>query len=418
MEAPAPSQYAGIPRDALLVKMENESIMAMAMKHPRQLALVRDTVFEQLEMFPDLAAEAIYQKPVGKDQNGDMKYARGLSVRMAETLAEAYGFNRVRTSIDPVDGDPDTVRVSATFTDYCNGRVWESSKLLSKFYRARGGGMRRHDDDRFYNVVCAAESSKCVREAILRCIPAGLKQAIEEKAEEIIEGRLDEATQLRIVGTFANRGVTQAMLEANLRKPMASWNKSDRARLLGLYNAIKDGETTVEEAFGASAQGGEPAGKDPRAAVTQALQQKQAAAGGKKPDPAPAPEAVPTADAPPVAEPTAPPEAAPAPAEETEAPPSEAEPPAFCPISDLKNIADGAIVSTQGRVKTAKPSLGGKDKQTPIVDAMLYDGPYEVRVSAWGSMPEWLVQGSEVYVRALERKGKFFNVLEWEPVIA
>jgi len=116
---------------------------------------------------------------------------------------------------------------------------------------------------------------------------------------------------------------------------------------------------------------------------------------GKKPDPAPAPEAVPVADAPPAAEPTA-----------------------FCPISDLKNIADGAIVSTQGRVKTAKPSLGGKDKQTPIVDAMLYDGPYEVRVSAWGSMPEWLVQGSEVYVRALERKGKFFNVLEWEPVIA
>lgn len=103
--------------------------------------------------------------------------------------------------------------------------------------------------------------------------------------------------------------------------------------------------------------------------------------------------------------------------------PVESDPPAetgstLIPLGELASLPDGGICSTRGIVKSAKADMGGRDKKSPVVRAILYDGPKTVEVSAWGSMPEWLVQGSEVYVRALERKGKFFNVLEWEPVIA
>lgn len=250
-----------------IMKLENDNIQSLALAQPRSLAKIKSELMEQLDEFPVLAEEAIYNKPVGKDKDtGQQKYARNLSIRSAEILAEAYGYNRVRCDIVPAynpDGsiDETRVKIEATFTDYQRGRIWQDSGIVSKFYKSRDGRMVKHDEDRFNNVVCKAEASKRIREAILRCVNAGLKEWYFSECEKRQDDLLTEAMQDKIVGQFSTMGVTLEQIESILgRKKEFGWTKIDRKNLLGIWQAIKDGETTVGEAFGSTKPESKPTG--------------------------------------------------------------------------------------------------------------------------------------------------------------
>ena len=98
-----------------LMKLENETIASLAAAHPRNHQSIKQEILEQMEAYPSFAESMVYSVPVGKDyETGQMKYARGLSIRAAEALAEAYGFNRVRCEVEEIDDDK--VKVTATFT--------------------------------------------------------------------------------------------------------------------------------------------------------------------------------------------------------------------------------------------------------------------------------------------------------------
>lgn len=240
---------AQLPHDLAVIKMENESMMALAAARPRNYATVLSNVKAQLAAYKSFAQEAVYNKPVGKDPGTKkMRFARGLSIRAAEALAEAYRYCKVRSDVTPIDDD--TVRVEACFTDYQSGRVWQDSGIVSKVYKMRSGGMGRHSDDRFYNVVVKAEASKRIRECILRMIPPGLRSELVLCVDEQLDSFLDDTTVDKIVAEFSKRGVTLEMIEQLLGKRRTSFTKEDRASLVGVWNAIKDGETTVQEAFG------------------------------------------------------------------------------------------------------------------------------------------------------------------------
>lgn len=251
MSEPNLPAVASLPQDLAIMKLENDNIMALAAARPRNHKKIKADLLEQIDAYPSFAKAVIYCKPVGKDAQGRMQYARGLSIRAAEAIAEVYGFNRIRSEITEIDAD--RVRVEATFTDYQRGRIWQDSGIVSKSYRSRDGKTVRHSDDRFYNVVVRAEASKRIREVIIRSVPPGLRSELMELAEEKIDALLDDKTVEKIVAQFAGKGITLEMLEAHVgRSSKAGWTKEDRANLLGIWNAIKDGETTIEEAFGKS----------------------------------------------------------------------------------------------------------------------------------------------------------------------
>lgn len=243
---------AKLPQHLAVIKMENDNIQSLAAAHPRNYESVKRDLLAQLDAYPSFAAEAIYAKPVGKDESGRQKIARGLSIRAAEAIAEAYGFCRVRTDVTPVDDD--TVKVEATFVDYQKGRIWQDGGLVSKWYkggRAQGYKMIKHADDRFYGVVVKAEISRRVREVITRSVPPGLRAELFDMAERRMATLLTDDKVKKLVGSFAGIGVTQAMVEGYIgRTAAAGWTEEDRIDLLGLWNAIKEGETTVADAFG------------------------------------------------------------------------------------------------------------------------------------------------------------------------
>ena len=241
--------------DLLQMKMENETIMTECRLHPRNMEAIKSELADMLDAFPALAQDSIYTKPIGGG-----KTARGLSIRAAETLAEAYGYCRIRSDVTPLDLL--SVKVEATFTDYQKGRVWQDGGILSKQYRqaqAKGGGTATYDDDRFYNVVCKSEVSKRIREVILRSVNSALKAWYESECERRLGETLTDAAVKKWIDGFADKGVSAKQVEGFIGRPQSmGWTKDDKVKLLGVWNAIEDGHTTIAEAFGTTPPGATP----------------------------------------------------------------------------------------------------------------------------------------------------------------
>jgi len=238
---------AQLPRELAIIKMENDNMMALAAVHPRNYGAVLADIKDQLKTFKTFAQTAMYSKPVGKEPGGGMKYARGLSIRAAEALAISYEHNQCNVHVTPIDND--TARVEASFVDYERGSIWRTSGVVSKVYKTRNGGTMRHPDDRFYDVVCKAAGSKHIRECILRSVPPGLRSELEACVNEQLDEFLDDSTVNKVVAQFSQKGVSKEQLEGLLGKRLDAMTKDDRATLLGVWNAIEQGETTVAELF-------------------------------------------------------------------------------------------------------------------------------------------------------------------------
>lgn len=237
---------AALPRDLAIVKMENDNIMALAAAHPREPATMLADLKAQIEAYPSFAKKAMYTKPVGKDpKTGQMKFARGLSIRAAEAIAEVYKYNQCRIDVSPLGND--AARVETSFVDYQTGRVFKKSAVVSKNFKRRNGQMARHNDDRFYDVVCNGAGSRLLRECIVRSVSPGLRSELERCVDEQLDAFLDEATVKKILAQFANKDITQAHLEAIIGKRIDAFTRDDRATLLGMWNSLEQEEVTVPE---------------------------------------------------------------------------------------------------------------------------------------------------------------------------
>jgi len=245
---------AALPDKLAIVKMENEAIMAMATARPLDYRVVLADLKAQLEVSPRFAEEAIYEKPVGKDDSGQMKYARGLSIFAAEAVASSMGFSRTRRAVSFIAGQPDVVEICSTFTNFRNGTINEIVKVVSRKYKARGGAIAYHPEDRFFDIVVTAAQSKATREAILRAMPPAIRLELERMVEETLATFLDPATIKKLLDYFGTLKVSPAQVEGLIGKRADAFNQQDRSRLLGIVNALKQGETTAEEVFGTAAE--------------------------------------------------------------------------------------------------------------------------------------------------------------------
>jgi hypothetical protein len=260
--------WKSMPRDLAMVRMENETMQAMAIAKPRNDKELMDRLTSQIKAYPAFARVVIYNKPVGRKPDvcarcgvncrrdkykqiatecwkchhdkiieGEMQFAKGLSIRAAEALAEIYGFNRVNADVEPL-GD-DRVKITATFTDFATGRVWGDSRFVSKSYKGADGRMQYHSDDRFFNIVIPAEKSKLIREVVTRCIPPGLRFELQEKAEEALTKLLDEKTIVKIIDKYGTKGVTLQMLERFLGAKKEKWTQEHRSACGTLRRKVK-----------------------------------------------------------------------------------------------------------------------------------------------------------------------------------
>lgn len=279
MEQGQVTAISQLPRDLAIVRMQQDQIAALACARPRNYKAVLDRVTQQIEAFPSFASSAIYAKPVGKDpQTGTMKWARGLSVRTAEALAEAYGYNEAKVDVMRIDAD--NAKVEASFIDYQTGRVWRKGAVVSRMFRSRDGQTRRHSEDRFYGVICEAAGSKLVRECILRSIPPGLRSEVTAAIKGQMGALLDDEGINRIIEQFARKGVSQGHLEALLGKVIGMLTQEDRLLLGAIWTGLEQGETSIAELMGDEAV---------QQAASPGARGEAIAAAVKRPSPAPPP---------------------------------------------------------------------------------------------------------------------------------
>lgn len=270
---------AGLGAGYAIVKLESTEMTAIARQNPRNHALVLKDIEAQLATYPAFAREAIYSKPVGKEfqvvckcgyeyvagkldktfpcpkcglfqpssSREVTKYARNLSIRASEAIFSSWG--NCAASFVPLADTPDYAEFAAIFMDYERCTKMSFPVRVSKSYRTRAGQIIFHAPDRFSDVVLKAARSKALREVINRSIPPGLRAELFERADEILNGLLDEKTQIKLVAAFAEIGISQQQIEQNAGKQLLHFTQQDRKDLLGLYQGIKDGEITKDEAF-------------------------------------------------------------------------------------------------------------------------------------------------------------------------
>ena len=239
-------QVANRP-ELLQMRMENETIMAECRAAPRDLGECKRKLAALLREFPEFAEDAIYRRPVGKEEGSErQKIAEGLSIRAAEALAEAYGYNRVRGDVTRIDAN--TAKVDATFTDFATGRIWQDGRLVSQVATKRDGSQYRINDDRFSDIVCGSAKSRAIREVIVRSVNPALKAWFENECRKITVTLLTEDRMDEMVKAFSGYGINLVQLEAILgRARSLGWTNSERVKALEIFNALKANETTVAD---------------------------------------------------------------------------------------------------------------------------------------------------------------------------
>jgi len=252
-----------------LVRLENHTQMQIAVQRPRDEAKILKAALAELETYPSAAEEAVYHKPVGRADECPkckaktwyketcercgaevpMKYAEGLSIRAAENLACRWSNSAWAAEILADDGE--IVNGVAIFLDYENNTRRAVPFRVSRKYKTKRGEVKTMAEDRFNDLKVRAETSKALREVITRSLPAGLKKEYENKAREVFEknAKRPEIAK-RVIRGFAKFGVSDEMIERLLGKRLDALAAEDLVRLKGVYNALDEGDITVEAAFG------------------------------------------------------------------------------------------------------------------------------------------------------------------------
>lgn len=257
-----------VAQGAKLMRMENDSMAAVAVQRPRDESEVIKKAIRELDIAPENAKAAYYSIPYKERQvDGSYKVVKveGPSIKAAMSLARRWGNCTVASRL--MNEDESGWDLEGVFVDFeTNFRVSRPFRV-SKVAKKRGGGTYRLDPQREL-MALQAGASKAIRNATLAGLPDYLVSAYNNRAREIVGGKLDQKatpeTVAAVMRTFSKIDVTQEQLERYTKLSVDLWTGNEIADLRGLWNAIQDGQVTAEEAFAVAAEV-EPIAKPQRA---------------------------------------------------------------------------------------------------------------------------------------------------------
>lgn len=213
--------------------------IATARKYPRSITTFVRTATELATFTPETAAACLYALPRGG------KPIEGPSVRLAEICAQAWGNLRIQARV--VDHDARFVTA--------RGEAWDVEKNVAIGFEVRrritNSKGETYSDDMIV-VTGNAAASIALRNAIFKIIPTPIWKPMYDKVRQVIAGNVETFAARRdeMLKMFAVMGVTEARLLAALElKGKADLTLDHMVVLAGLYTALKDGDTTLEEAF-------------------------------------------------------------------------------------------------------------------------------------------------------------------------
>ena len=225
-------------------RAEYDIQIATAKKYPRNLTRVKDNCLAIVQMSKEMAESCRYTLP-----RGEGKLLSGPSVHLARVIVQQYGNIRVDARVKQTT-DKQIISEAVVFdleTNYaCKIEVRRS--IVNKY------GKRFSDD--MVTVTGNAANAIAFRNAVFSVIPQMITDLCYKAAVRMITGDLTNEDQLLKVRNTAIKyfvdtyNVTEEQVLKAINLKSKNQIKAEQiADLNGLKQALKDGDTSPEEAF-------------------------------------------------------------------------------------------------------------------------------------------------------------------------
>lgn len=224
---------------ALLNRSEIEQQIATARRFPRSVRRFRDEATEMVTLNESIAEQCIYALP------RDNKTIEGPSARFAEIVASAWGNCRAGARV--IDDSGEFVTAQGVFHDL-ERNVAITYEVQRRITYKRG---QRFNAD-MIGVTANAACSIALRNAILKGVPKAFWEDMYLEARKVIMGDIKTLANRRAaaVAAFQKFGVTPEQVCSKLGVPGVEDIGLDQLVVLrGLLTAIKEGDTSPEDAF-------------------------------------------------------------------------------------------------------------------------------------------------------------------------
>lgn len=235
--------------------------IAAARRFPRSLDTFRKNSMAWACMDEETAAGCFYSVPRA-GQN-----IEGPSIRMAEILATAWGNLRIRTRL--VERTPTHVTVAGECWDLETNAAW-SAEEVGRITTAAG---KAYSEDMVQTTI-KATAAKARRNAILNVIPGSFVKPIMQQVRRTAIGDAATLAQTRkqALDALQKMGANlDRVLHRLGKKSAAEIDHDDILTLRSAFIAVRDGESTVDDAFPAPEEKG-PARAQQDAAAGEWLQ--------------------------------------------------------------------------------------------------------------------------------------------------
>lgn len=226
-------------------RSEIDMQVSTAKQYPRNLPEVLNKIATYATMDTETASDCFYVLRRGGGQNGGGSTIEGLSVRMAEIIAGAWGNLRVQTRI--IGNDGKTVTAQGVCHDLETNvavSVEVKRRITDKYGKTFSEDMQV--------VTGNAASAIAFRNAVLKVVPKAVTKRVIADVKQVALGQsLDlETSRQNMIQYFAKLGVSEELLLEYLDlKKREEIDKEAVYELRATANAIKEGTTTVEESF-------------------------------------------------------------------------------------------------------------------------------------------------------------------------
>ena len=217
--------------------------VSTAKQYPRSIPDVLNKISTYATMDVETAADCFYV--LRRNGSNGSNTVEGLSVRMAEIIAGAWGNLRVQTRIIGNDGKTITAQgICHDLETNVAVSVEVKRRITDKYGKTYSEDMQV--------VTGNAASAIAFRNAVLKVVPKAVTKRVIEGVKQVALGQsLDlETSRQKMLEYFGKLGVTKEMIldYLNLKK-VEEIDKEAVFELRATANAIKEGTTTVQETF-------------------------------------------------------------------------------------------------------------------------------------------------------------------------
>lgn len=217
--------------------------IATAKQYPRDVDTVLNRIKTYATMDTETAEDCFYA--LRRKQGDGTSVIEGISVRLAEIIASAWGNLRAQTRI--IGNDGRTITAQGLCHDL-ETNLAVSVEVMRKITDRNGC---TYSED-MQVVTGNAAAAIAFRNAVLKVVPKAVTKKVINEIKDVAMGKsMDlETRRQNLIGYYSKIGVTLAELLAYCGIGSVEQIDSQMVfELRGLANAIKEGTTTVQETF-------------------------------------------------------------------------------------------------------------------------------------------------------------------------